>query len=52
VLDSQRKPWAVELKNQGSGMVTIVGKAQFTAQVNVNRTLQIKSNGVVYSIVP
>jgi hypothetical protein len=52
LLDAQRKPWAVELKNLGPGMVTIVGKAQFTAQVNVNRTLQIKSNGVVYSIVP
>jgi hypothetical protein len=51
VLDSQRKPWAVEVKNLGPGAVTIVGKAQFTAQVNVDRTLEIQSNGVIYSIV-
>jgi hypothetical protein len=51
VLDSQRKPWAVEVKNLGPGVVTIIGKAQFTAQVNVDRTLEIQSNGVIYSIV-
>ena len=51
LLDAKRKPWEVEVKNEGPGMVTVVGKAQFTAQVNVNRTLQIKSNGVAYSIV-
>ena len=51
VLDSQRKPSEVEVKNLGPGVVTIVGKAQFTAQVNVDRTLQIQSNGVIYSIV-
>jgi hypothetical protein len=51
VLDSERKPWGVEVKNLGPGVVTIVGKAQFSAQVNVDRTLQIQSNGVMYSIV-
>jgi hypothetical protein len=43
VLDWQRKPWAVEVKNLGRGVVAIVGKAQFSAQVNVDRTLQIQS---------
>ena len=30
-LDWQRKPWAVEVKNLGRGVVAIVGKAQFSA---------------------
>ena len=51
VLDSQRKQWMIAVKNLGPGMVTIVGKAQFSAQVNVDRTVQIKSNGAIYSIV-
>lgn len=50
-LDSHRKPWAVAVKNLGPGMVTILGKAQFSAQVSVDRTVQIESNGVIYSIV-
>jgi hypothetical protein len=51
VLDSERKRWAVEVKNLGLGVVTIVGKARFSARVDVNRRLQIQSNGVIYSIV-
>jgi hypothetical protein len=50
-LDSQRMPWSVDLKNLGPGPVTIVGKAQFTVQVNVNRTVQIKSDGTAYSLI-
>lgn len=50
-LDSQRRPWSVDLKNLGSSTVTIVGKAQFTVQVDVDRTVQIKSNGTAYSSV-
>jgi len=50
-VDAQRKPWAVDVKNLGPGVVTIVGKAQFSIKVNVDRTVQIRSNGVMYSIV-
>jgi hypothetical protein len=49
-LDVQRKPWAVDVKNLGPATVTIVGKAQFSIQINVDHTIRIKSNGVVYSI--
>jgi len=48
-LDSGRRPWSVDIKNLGPGAVTIVGKGQFTVQVDVNRTVKIKSNGTVYS---
>jgi len=48
-LDSQRRPWSVYVKNLGPGMVTIVGKSQFTVDVNVNRTVEIKSNGEAYA---
>lgn len=51
MLDSQRKPWSVNLENLGPGTVTIVGKAQFTVQVDVDRTVQIKWNGTAYSSV-
>lgn len=50
-LDKQRKPWAIAVKNLGPGVVTIAGKAQFTAEVRADQTVQIKSNGVIYSIV-
>ena len=49
-LDAQRKPWAVDVKNLGPGTVTIVGIAQFSIQVKVDRTVHILSNGVMYSI--
>lgn len=51
VLDTQRKPWAIAVKNLGPGAVTIAGKARFTAEVRVDQTVQIQSNGVIYSIV-
>ncbi len=50
-LNAQRKPWVISVKNLGPVAVTVVGKAQFTAQVRVDQTIQIKSDGVMYSIV-
>ena len=50
-LDLQRKPWVIAVKNLGPGMVTVVGKAQFSVQVNIDRTVQIKSNGIIYALV-
>jgi hypothetical protein len=49
ILDSRRRPWSVEIKNLGPGSVTIVGKAQFSIRIDVNRTVQINSNGTIYS---
>jgi hypothetical protein len=49
MLDSQRRPWSVEIKNLGPGAVTIVGKGQFSIRVEINRTVQINSNGAIYS---
>ena len=48
-LDSRRMPWSIDVKNLGPGTVTIVGNAQFTVQVDVDRTVRIKSNGTAYS---
>ena len=51
-LDSQRKPWAVTIDNLGPGTVTIEGKAQFTAHVRAYQSIQIRSDGVIYLVVP
>jgi hypothetical protein len=51
-LDAQRRPWAVFVQNLGPGRVTVVGKSQFSVEVSVNRTVQIKSNGTAYASVP
>jgi hypothetical protein len=48
-LDSQGSPWSVEVKNLGPGAVKVVGNAQFSMQVNVGRTVLIKSTGTGYS---
>jgi hypothetical protein len=48
VLDSQRRPWGVYVKNLGPGTVRIVGKSQFAVEVNVDRMVQIKSKGTEY----
>jgi hypothetical protein len=47
-LDSQRRPWCVYVKNLGPTSVTIVGKSQFSVEVNVDRIVQIKSKGSEY----
>jgi hypothetical protein len=50
-MDSLGRPWSVYIKNLGPGTVTIVGKSQFTVDVGVNRTVEIKSNGEIYTSV-
>jgi hypothetical protein len=49
-VDSQGSPWEVDLKNLGPGGVTVVGENLFSARVAVGRTLQITSNGRIYSV--
>ena len=51
-LDSRGKPWTVDVKNFGPGAVTVVGKTQFNVQINVGKTVHIRSDGVVYSLIP
>jgi hypothetical protein len=52
MMDSERRPWSVDVENLGPGVVTVVGKAQFSVQIKVDHTVRIKSNGVGYSSVP
>ena len=51
-LDVLGNPWAVEVKNLGPGIVTVVAdKVHFSLQLNVGQTVQIKSTPVGYSSV-
>lgn len=50
-LDSQRKPWSINVRNLGPGSITVVGKSDFTVRIDVDRTIEIKSNGTDYSYV-
>jgi hypothetical protein len=49
-LDSQGRPWSIDVKNLGPGSVTVVGKAQFSAQINLGKTVHIYWNGTAYSL--
>jgi hypothetical protein len=49
-LDDEGNPWCVDVKNLGPNAVTIVGKGQFSVQVNVGQTRHIYSNGQIYSL--
>lgn len=48
--DSAGKPWVVDVKNLGPGIVTVQGKGQFSARINVGQTVHIFSNGAAYSL--
>lgn len=48
--DTQGGPWLVEVKNLGPRAVTILGDRGFTVQVAVGRTVEISSNGEIYSL--
>ena len=48
--DSEGNPWSIDVKNLGPVAVTVVGKAQFSAQINVGQTGHIYSNGTAYFI--
>jgi hypothetical protein len=41
-------PWTVDVKNFGPAPVTVVDKGPFSAQVSVNQTIHIYSNGSIY----
>jgi hypothetical protein len=49
-LDSQGNPWSVEVKNLGPGVVTVVGKDQFSSRIIVGQTVHVHSNGTSYSL--
>jgi len=48
-LDSQRKPWSIYVQNLGPNMVRVVGKSEFSVDVNIGRTVEIKSDGRAYT---
>jgi len=50
LLDAQRAPWCIDVKNLGPRAVTIVDKARFRQQIMVGQTLHINSNGTSYSV--
>jgi hypothetical protein len=50
--DSQGDPWIVDAKNLGPGTITVLGKTQFSVQINVGQTVHIYSNGSAYSLKP
>jgi hypothetical protein len=50
LLDAHRRPWAVDIHNAGADAVTVIGKARFTVQVEVNRTVEVKWDGKNYSM--
>ena len=49
-LDSEGRPWQVEIKNAGPGPVAITGKSGFKVMVEVGRTIHIAWNGSTYSL--
>jgi hypothetical protein len=51
VKDPHGRPWQIELRNMGPGTVTIMGKAQFSLQIPVGKTVTIKSNDGNYVFV-
>lgn len=51
-LDSDAKPWVVDIKNLGPEAVTVLGKGTFNANINVGQTIHIHSNGTAYSLKP
>lgn len=46
--DPDGNPWTVDVKNFGPAPVTVVDKGPFSAQVSVNQTIHIYSNGSIY----
>jgi hypothetical protein len=48
--DSTGKPWIVDVKNMGPGVVTVQGKGQFSVKINIGQTVHIFSNGAAYSL--
>lgn len=51
-VDSEAKPWIIDIKNMGPEAVTILGKGEFNANINVGQTIHIHSNGTAYSLKP
>jgi len=51
-LDSEAKPWVIDIKNMGPEAVTILGKGAFNANINVGQTIHVHSNGTTYSLKP
>jgi hypothetical protein len=49
--DQHGRPWEIEVRNLGPGTLTILGKAQFSVQVAVGQTVQIKSANGGYTSV-
>jgi len=49
--DAHGLAWTVDVKNEGSTAVTLVGNAQFTVHLGVGRTVSIKSTGAGYLVV-
>ena len=50
VLDSHGNSWSVDIKNLGPGVVTVVGKDQFSLRIIVGQIVHILSNGTSYSL--
>jgi hypothetical protein len=49
-MDPHGSPWSVDVKNLGTGMVKVVGNAQFSVLVNVGRMVRINSTGTGYTV--
>jgi hypothetical protein len=49
-IDSKGRPWSIDVKNLGPHAVTVAGSNQFSALVNVGRTIHIVSNATEYSV--
>jgi hypothetical protein len=49
-LDSEGKPWSIDVKNLGPGAVTVAGKGEFSSKIDVGRTVHIAWNGSAYSL--
>ena len=51
LLDAHRRPWSVDIHNEGADAVTVIGKARFTVQIDVNRTVEVKWDGKNYMMI-
>jgi hypothetical protein len=49
-VDSQGRPWSIDVKNLGPGAVTVAGKDQFSVPIKVGKTVHISWNGTAYSL--
>lgn len=47
-MDSHGRTWSIEIRNLGPGTVTVIGRPQFSAQLTVGQTVDIKSTNTGY----